>query len=282
MQGLLDAGLRKSVIARKMGIHHSYISRIIKKFDLEDSYIPYEDWNQEPQSSVNFEWLVEEDLLENALMVAFDDQDVILDEFFGEEQTAVSMYVKERYESIKDYVVNKDHLYVIDRIKRQCTKCGEVKTVAKFIKDGKSSFGLRPNCYDCINLKIFNRKAETKHLPHDLTAMDKRAILARFDNSCCLTGEMSDIHFDHVIPLKIGRGGTTFGNIIPLHGPLNISKNKHNVFEWFETSKERFNLSEERFNEVIKWLASVNGLTEEEYKDFVYWCHDNPIKKEAR
>jgi hypothetical protein len=96
-----------------------------------------------------------------------------------------------------------------------------------------------------------------------------------FGNACALTGRKYNIEKEHAIPQSIG-GGFTFENIYPLTKSLNVSKYNHNIFEWFEANRQRFELSQERFDKLIDWLASANAMTTEEYRDYVYWCHANP------
>ncbi|MRX54635.1 hypothetical protein GJU41_11695 [Bacillus idriensis] len=108
----------------------------------------------------------------------------------------------------------------------------------------------------------------------------------KFSGGCVLTGE-NDTHWDHAIPLSTGHGGTTSGNMIPLRGDLNISKHDNNIFEWFAANRQRFELSQARFDRLIAWLASANALTTDEYREFVYWCHANKrevdeIKRDQR
>lgn len=90
-----------------------------------------------------------------------------------------------------------------------------------------------------------------------------------------LTGE-SVYHLDHVIPLTAGHGGTTYENIVPLRADLNISKHNACIFKWFADNRERFDLSQRKFDELIEYLADINEVTTKEYEEFVYWCHDNP------
>jgi exonuclease VII large subunit len=120
-----------------------------------------------------------------------------------------------------------------------------------------------------------NRQARIKNLPSNLNKEIYKKILLEFNTTCALTNG-TEIHYDHVIPLSIGRGGTTFGNIIPLRSDLNMSKNNANIFEWFEANRKRFELSQERFDKLIDYLASANAMTVDEYRDYVYWCHANP------
>jgi hypothetical protein len=118
------------------------------------------------------------------------------------------------------------------------------------------------------------RRARKKSLPNDFTAEQTAETLSHF-GGCALTGGSTDIHWDHVIPLAAGHGGTTYGNMIPLRSDLNLSKSDANIFEWFDANKERFNLSQGKFESLIEWLAEANGKTTEEYRTYVYECFDN-------
>lgn len=126
-----------------------------------------------------------------------------------------------------------------------------------------------------IKLKDQKRRARKKALPDDFTYEQLTEVLKQFDYGCALTG-YSDIHWDHVIPLSIGHRGTTHGNMIPLRSDLNMSKKDNNIFEWFETNRQRFELSQAKFDRLIEWLAAANEMTVEEYRDYVNWCHAHP------
>lgn len=120
------------------------------------------------------------------------------------------------------------------------------------------------------------RRARRANLPDTLTHEQQEEILERFEGGCSLTADTEDIQMDHVIPLSIGHGGTVFGNIIPLRASLNSSKQDRNIFDWFADNKERFNLSQRKFDELIAYLAEINDMTPKEYEEYVRWCHDNP------
>ena len=122
------------------------------------------------------------------------------------------------------------------------------------------------------------RAARKRSLPDDLTEEQLVIIQEYFDNSCSLTSLKEDIHFDHVIPLAIGRGGTTIGNIIPLNAKLNSSKSTSNIFVWFNSNEERLSLDKYLFDKTIKWLAYHNKMTVNEYKEYVDYCHENPVE----
>lgn len=133
---------------------------------------------------------------------------------------------------------------------------------------------------ELANVIAQRRRSRVRALPSDLTYDEYLEVLSYFNNSCSLTGESGDLHMDHVIPISTGHGGTTKGNIIPLKSELNLSKNDKNIFEWFEVNKSRLNLSQEKFDSLINWLASANGMSMAEYKEYVYYCHDNLIDSE--
>ena len=118
--------------------------------------------------------------------------------------------------------------------------------------------------------------ARKRLLPDTLTAEQYAETLAYFENACALTGETTDLHREHAIPLSVGHGGTIRENMYPMAGRLNISKGNRNIFEWFEANRQRFKLSQTRFDRLIEWLAASNAMTVEEYRDYVYWCHANP------
>ncbi|MFE7820536.1 HNH endonuclease signature motif containing protein [Priestia megaterium] len=125
-------------------------------------------------------------------------------------------------------------------------------------------------------LRLCRRRARKKLLPDNLSLEQKSTIFEQFKFGCALTGDKENIQLDHVIPLAIGHGGTTLENIIPLRGDLNNSKNDTNIFEWFNSNYERFNLSREKFDALINYLSKINKMTLEEYREYVYSCHENP------
>lgn len=129
---------------------------------------------------------------------------------------------------------------------------------------------------DKVALRAQRRRARKLALPDDFTPEQMTATMTHF-GGCALTGANENVHLDHVVPLSNGYGGTTYGNMIPLRGDLNKSKNDANIFEWFKRNKERFNLSQTKFDELIAYLAEINEVTPEDYRDHVYWCHENPI-----
>lgn len=121
------------------------------------------------------------------------------------------------------------------------------------------------------------RRTREYLLPDDITYEEVEEVKLFF-GGCALTGEKEDIHLDHVIPLATGRIGAVRGNIIPLKSSLNESKRDKNIFEWFEQNKEYWGLSQEKFDKLIDYLSRQNEMSVEKYREYVYWCHENPVQ----
>lgn len=123
---------------------------------------------------------------------------------------------------------------------------------------------------DAYKYRAYVRKMQIKESPMRASKSDIDSIKERFKNSCALTGS-ADIHLDHFIPIATGFGDTSVANIIPLDKKLNLSKSASNPFEWIKT---RDDIDLERFNDVVFYLAELNGFTPEEYEAHVYNCFD--------
>lgn len=163
----------------------------------------------------------------------------------------------------------------------KCKQCEEIIPVNNFAKmyrttntyiDGTE---FRSNTCRSCDVRHINREARKRDLPDTLTKDQHSEILRKYSWSCALTGVTIDIQFDHVIPLAIGHGGTTYENMLPLSASLNASKCASNVFEWAEHNHNRLGFTMERFNEVMTEVASRSNLTLDQYKDHVNWCYEN-------
>lgn len=136
--------------------------------------------------------------------------------------------------------------------------------------------GYREKNREKIRLKEARREAVKRALPGNMSEEEMINTSEYFEGKCALSGEIDvDLHFDHVVPLSTGHGGTVCGNIVPIASTLNTSKSDSNIFEWFETNRQRFELTQERFDKLISFLAEANEMAVDEYRDYVYWCHDN-------
>lgn len=183
--------------------------------------------------------------------------------YYKNNQEKVLSYQKKYYELNSKKVKSRQRKYILNN-----------KEVV--LKSKKMEYRKNIDKYRAARLR---RKARVRMLEHDFTDSDRIKILNDFNGSCCLTGRGEDIHMDHVLPLSKG-GGTVVGNIIPLAGELNLSKNDRNLFEWFENNKERLNLNRDKFNKLIEYLAKQNNLTIEEYVDFYNKKYEEGLKDE--
>jgi hypothetical protein len=116
-----------------------------------------------------------------------------------------------------------------------------------------------------------NVKSMRRVLPNRLNKGEWNEIRGAFEYTCALS-DSKEVALEHFIPVSWGHGGTTIDNCYPLCSYLNSSKAGHNPFEWIETQP---NIDRDKWNDLIFYLATHNGLTVEQYRDFVYWCEDN-------
>lgn len=117
------------------------------------------------------------------------------------------------------------------------------------------------------------RRAKMRNVEATLTQEQVTEILEKFNNKCALT-DSTDVSLDHFIPIASGFGAHASYNIIPLDKKLNTSKNDFNPFEWFAKNKKRFSLEQSRFDSVIEYLSEVNGMSVEDYTDYVNGCFE--------
>jgi len=124
------------------------------------------------------------------------------------------------------------------------------------------------------------RRARKRALPDTLTSEQVEIILKRLNNKCALTGD-DEYELDHFVAINTGHGGTIYENMIPLSRSLNASKRDNNPFEWFEGNKRRFNVTEESFSNLVSYLAELNEMSVNEYRDYVYECYSGSQLEEA-
>jgi hypothetical protein len=128
-------------------------------------------------------------------------------------------------------------------------------------------------------LKSSKRRAKERLLPADLTIKQANKIREHFGNTCALTGEKDGLHLDHFIALATGHGGTTLANMIPLSSFMNTSKRADNPFEWIKREDIAAQIDPNKWTQLVEYLADLNGMTTQEYEDYVYYCYEN--KKEV-
>lgn len=124
---------------------------------------------------------------------------------------------------------------------------------------------------DKIRVSEANREAAKRSLINTLSKEGLDLILKTFNRECVICGTGYE-HLDHFIPLSSLHGGTHKGNIVPKCSGCNVSKQARNPFEWADSLSEE---KRKNFDKVVEYLAEINGLTVEKYREFVYWCFDN-------
>jgi len=192
---------------------------------------------------------------------------------------------------------------------KECNTCGLHKLKEDYHKNKKRFKGVQSHCKSCVKmyyerkredmLEVFkdnyhnNKEYFDEYYKRDyvvvntkLTTMSKRAKQTNsFDNindaelkelldkeRCFLTNSTKDITTDHVIPLSLG-GDNSIDNVILLKNTANISKRDRNIFEWYQKYGKKLGVNLERFNNTISYLATLNGLTVDEYRQFIEWAH---------
>jgi hypothetical protein len=95
------------------------------------------------------------------------------------------------------------------------------------------------------------------------------------DAVCELTGQDNDVTMDHFIPIEWGHGGVYLGNIYFISRKLNSSKSSINPFKWIQKTEVLDEIDIFKWNELISRLAEDNGITINEFKEYVNWCEKN-------
>ena len=190
--------------------------------------------------------------------------------YYQENKESIAESIRKYYQENKESIAEKYRKYY------QENKESIVEKTRKYRQENKEKTRkYRQENKEGDQINSTRRRARKRQLPDDLTLEQRNATLGHFNNSCALTGYTDGTHLDHVIPLAIGHGGTTLQNMIPLRADLNHSKNARCIFDWFYDVKDRFKLSQMKFDELIEYLAHINGMTADEYEGYVRWCHDN-------
>lgn len=97
-------------------------------------------------------------------------------------------------------------------------------------------------------------------------------MMNNFSGKCAISGSSDNIEVDHFIARSTGKSGTHKGNMLPVSAKINQSKANKNPYEWIKNRSEE---EKARFSIVISYLAGLNNMTEDEYRDFVYECYSN-------
>jgi hypothetical protein len=128
---------------------------------------------------------------------------------------------------------------------------------------------------DYFNQRQKERTEMYNALPNDYWWDNFEDIFDKFQYKCSITDKEDDITIDHFIPITWGHGGTYKGNLIVIDMELNKSKGQHNPFEWIKKDINKNRINKDKWNQLTHNLAKENGLTIEEFENFVYWCEMN-------
>jgi len=210
--------------------------------------------------------------------------------YYEENRSSIAEYHRKYREENSGYILERDHKYqeenrvtILERKRKYSKENSDYisERDRKYYEENRVSILERKRKYDKENPHVgsaarHRRRARKSLLPDTLTKEQLGEITDRFHGGCALTGCTDGTHLDHAVPVVIGHGGTTAQNMIPLRADLNISKSARCIFDWFYDVKDHFNLPQTKFDELIEYLADINGMTANEYEDYVRGCHDNP------
>lgn len=289
-QTLLDEGCKPNKVSKILGVHHTKIDRLINRGIIE-VYVPHDDEEDEKHLYQNFEWLWEEDELEEILWKAFDGE-LYFVKHGNDDLLRAGNYVLSNYGGLKEYFNKKGFSRVVENVLINCPICDTYTSLDKWGGSKSRPFGLNYECPDCRNEisrryvnknpeKMFEyrrlRREMAEALPGCALEKEEWYLLRKeFKWKCALSLSNESISLDHFIPVATGHGGTYSANLIPLYKNVNSSKKESHPYEWFEANRKRLELPKENFDRVIDYLASANALTVDEYRAFVDWCFANP------
>ena len=188
----------------------------------------------------------------------------------------------------KQYVVILDNDYTMQI--QKCNTCLKFKEISCFKEDSSYEVGYSDKCTEChkdlkefdkdnVKLQSISKTSKDMNLPVSLTEKQMRKITKDFNQKCALT-DSSDYIFEHFIPVSWGHGGTYLGNVYLLRSDLNSSKSNMNPFKWMEKQLKQDRFSSAKWKKLIRYLAKLNGLTYDEFREYVYWCEGNKRKRD--
>lgn len=165
---------------------------------------------------------------------------------------------------------------------RQCTCCGEQKSILEFHKNGTNEDGsvaYRTECKTCYNIKRNVNTSKNKKRHSDFVGYTRtergepdvqysrqewKECLIFFGGECAYCGATprkgQSLTRDHLQAVDAG-GKTTQANIIPACKSCNSSKGKTDFKDWF--MGQSF-FSQERLNRIFKWRTILRLVESEE------------------
>lgn len=172
-----------------------------------------------------------------------------------------------------------------------CSTCKIEKSLSEFRNKRLNADGKHRQCAQCmrdydrryryeVNPVKYKecrdrRNAMDRLLPNTL---NRRMYAVKQNAECALTGAKEDLHLDHFISVSTGHGGNYAGNIYVTTREINDNKAKKHpliYFQWLIIEGEK-NISSDKFETLLENMALLNGLTKDEFMDYVDWCYANP------
>lgn len=105
---------------------------------------------------------------------------------------------------------------------KRCSRCQEDKDFGLFYLSSITRDGLAHRCGRCSD-----EAKRAGEIGRHATHWANKGIPVE----CYITGEVDNLHLDHVIPKKL-RGSDDSSNILPLRADLNMSKGGNPLYEW--------------------------------------------------
>lgn len=291
-QELLDSGLSRNKTASKLGVHHMKVIRLVESGELFDDYFPFDELEDTKHLHQNFEWLWEEDKLEEIVNEAYDNYYVLLDRSL----VSVGFHVRSNYGTLFNYLKDKRVQFLSEFIHVKCSKCEGVQPLTNWFSDARAIWGLNYSCKRCVagTQKKWNDENQDKIFGYNCLRQEMAGSLpggyapevwqqVRNDYGWkCAVSNSSSVAIDHFIPVAIGHGGTYRENLIPMDKRLNTKKKHYHPGKLI-----KYGAYEEQFKQAVNNLAKLNGLTPCEYESFVDWCFENPrtvdeVKRDQR
>lgn len=206
-----------------------------------------------------------------------------------ENRDTLLSYKKDYYEENKDELLGKMKIYAKDN-REKIAKYQKAYAVENEDALRKQRRGYREENKELLKKRAKNWKMSNREEFRDSEKLKMRRVRKYdkafpfnrdevknfFKHQCFLTGEEENLHIDHFIPRSLNHGIRDFGNAVLISGRINLSKQEFNPFDWVEFPWVSDLISQEEWLRWIKHLSSVNNLTLSEFKEFVYWCFDNP------
>ena len=279
IQDMLDEGLSIAKIAGTLGLYRNDVLRVINRNKLE-IYEPYDEVSEAKQETLT-EWDYE-DLIDDWLREVYYNGNFLLPK--TTEEPGLYRHIKENYSGIRQLLERRARHMMMNSFYIECSKCTNRLPLNKFSNQCSKISGLSPTCRKCsyegkskmaLLSSDARRRAYRRELPNTWGKNEYGITSSLYGDKCTLSNE-GQTEFDHFIPLSIGHSGTVTENMYPLSKGLNRNKSDANPFEWFAANAKRFNLDPSRFESLVAKLAEQNGLTPEDFREYTYWCFDNP------